>query len=590
MSGDKYNGHEVTIELDLAELAKLKAGFDFKDRGDYGPVIQDRVRRFNEFESDPSLVEAWKNWYVENPWDFVDHWGHTIDPRLVNQGKRSNIPFLLFPKQTEYMRWLYERFTLREHGVVVKSRDAGVTWLDCEFVLVMWLFMQGFVGGIGSRKEEYVDQSKNMKAMMQRILHQLEYTPRCLWPPDLVWKKGKPTPESYAHKRLENPSNGSYIVGEAGDNIGRGDRYAIALVDEAAFLENQARVNAALSNTTECQIDVSTVNGAGNEFFRKMEHYRDTRQRFDFDWRDDPRKDLAWYEMMKAQLDPVIVAQEIDRDPFASNTNSFFDPAWIEFAVDAHERLKFDPIYTRILAWDPADGNDPHAAVHRVGNVIHDAVAEKMNVVEGEDWIHQRMDAFDPDIFIYDAEGMGSPVMQFSEEMRGKNEKVHSVAFYGSGPVLYPAHRFTTELEEVDTYGPEDVEGIQTNKERLENLRAQCFWWIRERLWRTWVEVCREKEGLSRGPHPNNSLISFSSACAHLRDLQAEMSIPRKVDSARNKIKVESKKELANRGVASTNLTDGVIMSELGKHPYNKSKMSRRGRRPSRGFKLPSYT
>jgi len=47
------------------------------------------------------------------------------------------------------------------------------------------------------------------------------------------WDEGR----NFAHLRVAFPDTGSSIVGEAGDNIGRGGRTSMYIVDEAAFLE-----------------------------------------------------------------------------------------------------------------------------------------------------------------------------------------------------------------------------------------------------------------------------------------------------------------------------------------------------------------
>ena len=69
--------------------------------------------------------------------------------------------------------------------------------------------------------------------------------------------------------RILNPENGSSIVGEAGDNIGRGARTSIYFKDESAYYEHADAIDAALSQTSNCKIDVSTPNGPGNPFYRK---------------------------------------------------------------------------------------------------------------------------------------------------------------------------------------------------------------------------------------------------------------------------------------------------------------------------------
>ena len=100
--------------------------------------------------------------------------------------------------------------------------------------------------------------------------------------------------------KVQNFSANSFITGEAGDNIGRGNRTSIYAIDEAAYLEHADQAEAALSQTTNCRIYVSTPNGVGNVFHRKA-HDGKTKK-FIFDWRDDPRKDQAWYDEQKAKL------------------------------------------------------------------------------------------------------------------------------------------------------------------------------------------------------------------------------------------------------------------------------------------------
>jgi hypothetical protein len=121
--------------------------------------------------------------------------------------------------------------------------------------------------------------------------------------------------------KIQNPENGSFITGEAGDNIGRGNRTSIYFVDEAAFLEHPDTADAALSQTSNCRIYVSTPNGAGNPFYRRAHDGRT--KKFIFDWRDDPRKDEAWYEKQRQSLDPVVLAQEVDRSYTASVANAY---------------------------------------------------------------------------------------------------------------------------------------------------------------------------------------------------------------------------------------------------------------------------
>jgi hypothetical protein len=179
----------------------------------------------------------------------------------------------------------------------------------------MWLFHPGVVVGFGSRKEAYVDDLGNPASLFWKIRETIKLLPREFVPAGFDMRAHAPS------MKIINPINGSTIIGEAGDNIGRGNRTSIYFVDESAFLERQESVAAALSQTSNCKLHVSTPNGAGNVFYR-MRHSGRVPV-FVFDWRDDPRKDRAWYERQVATLDPVIVAQEIDRDYSASVANSW---------------------------------------------------------------------------------------------------------------------------------------------------------------------------------------------------------------------------------------------------------------------------
>ncbi|MEY5098170.1 MAG: hypothetical protein RJA36_889 [Pseudomonadota bacterium] len=290
------------------------ADFDWKNP-DYAPVWTERIERLKRLRSDPAILAGVKAFYADHPVEFITDWMCTFDPRNVERGIEAVTPFLLFPRQAEYVRWVVERWQGREDGLVEKSRDAGVSWLCVAIAVWMWLFKPGVVVGFGSRKEEYVDKLGDPKSLFWKIREAIKLLPVELQPTGYDERKHAPS------MRIVNPENGSTIIGEAGDNIGRGNRTSIYFKDESAFYERPESIDAALSQTSNCKIDVSTPNGAGNPFYRKRMGGKIPV--FVFDWRDDPRKDQAWYDKQKATLDAVIVAQEIDRDYTASVSNAF---------------------------------------------------------------------------------------------------------------------------------------------------------------------------------------------------------------------------------------------------------------------------
>jgi phage terminase large subunit len=292
---------------------------------DYDAVYAIRIQRLERMRAQPEIVERLREYYAANPADFIHDFGMTFDPRLAERGLRTVVPFLLFPRQREFIGWLLERWLSREDGLVEKSRDAGVSWLTVAFAAWMMIFKPGTVVGFGSRKENYVDMIGNPASLFWKVREFINLLPVEMQPTG--WDSRTHAP----FMKIQNPSNGSFIVGEAGDNIGRGNRTSIYFVDEAAFLEHPESADAALSQTSNCRIYVSTPNGAGNPFYRRAHDGRT--KKFVFDWRQDPRKDEAWYEKQRQSLDAVVLAQEIDRSYTASVANAFISGDMVQAAA-----------------------------------------------------------------------------------------------------------------------------------------------------------------------------------------------------------------------------------------------------------------
>jgi hypothetical protein len=295
-------------------------------RPDYRPVWIERAERLAEIRKDPTkMVPALWGHYKDHPAAFISDWGVTFDPRLVELGLEATAPFMLFSKQEEFVDWVIAKWRGRQDAVVEKSRDMGVSWLCVAVAVWMWTFHPGAVVGFGSRKEDYVDKIGDPASLFWKVRMFIGLLPPEFRPAGYDEKKHAP------FMRVLNPISGAAIVGEAGDNIGRGNRTSLYFVDEAAFLEHPDAVDAALSQTTNCRIDVSTPNGEGNPFWRKR--FGGKLPVFTFDWRDDPRKDADWYARQVAKLDPVVVAQEIDRNYSASVSNAFIDGAVVSTAM-----------------------------------------------------------------------------------------------------------------------------------------------------------------------------------------------------------------------------------------------------------------
>lgn len=379
-------------------------GFDWKSPS-YDAVWTRRAKMLSAIRSGAVDIDAVKVYYSDKPASFVHDWMCTFDPRNVERGIPAVVPFLLFEKQREFIDWTVSRWLAREDGVVEKSRDMGASWLCCAIAVWMWIFKPDVVVGFGSRKEEYVDKGADPKSLFWKMREAINLIPVEFRPDGYDHRIHAP------HMRIVNPENGATIVGEAGDNIGRGNRTSIYFVDEAAFLERPETVDAALSQTCNCRIHVSTPNGAGNPFYRKAMGGKV--KKFVFDWRDDVRKGPEWYEKQKRDLDPVILAQEVDRDYTASIANSWIDGKVVTACsmVGPADVMAMGPMQVGV---DCARfGGDKTVITFRQGRVcLRQVVAAKLDVVDVAGLVKQEIVATQEPVqqIAVDTIGIGSGV------------------------------------------------------------------------------------------------------------------------------------------------------------------------------------
>lgn len=534
--------------------------FDYRNP-DYSAVFSHRAKMLNKIRSNPDKLPALKAFYRENPAQFIMDWGCTFDPRNIERGLPAIIPFILFPKQVEWIDWVMHMWKSQEKGTTVKSRDMGVSWLSIALGCTISMFNDDVVIGYGSRKEEYVDKLGDPKSMFWKAREFMALIPK-------EFRSGF-SRDSAPHMRLQFPSTKSAMIGEAGDNIGRGNRASIYFVDEFAFIERPKMVDAALSQTTNCRIDVSTPNGPNNPF---AERVRIGRNVFKFHWRDDPRKDEAWYEKQKAELDAVTLAQEVDMDFNASIEGVLIPQRWVQAAIDSHLKLDFDATGEKRSSLDVADkGKDKNAQALRIGVLLADTDEWQGATVEDIFGTTQR--AFDNCLewglmsFSFDSDGLGAGVRgdaRVINEQRWSQAKpkLDVEAFHGSGAVI-DKQGFVVEPSG-------DSPGV-TNGEFFHNYKAQSWWSLRERFKRTFEAVELGKD------HPHDQLISISSECSNLTQVTSELSQPTYKKTGAGKIVVDK----APDDSKSPNLADAVMMVFAPKDSANASNlfgMMRRGR------------
>lgn len=512
----------------------------------YAPIIQARFRRLVAIREEPELVSHLKLIYRQEPWRFINDWGTTSDPRHVEIGLPVTIPFIMFPRQIEWCKWLMQRWRAREPGATVKSRDMGVTWLAVGMSAALASFFDDMAIGFGSRKLELVDKLGDPKCIFWKIRLFLEKAP-----PELVggWS---------SRENLISFANGSTIAGEGGDDIGRGARTGLYFVDEASKVKHQESVDAALSATSNCRQFISTPNGSDNAFATKVFEWDESRV-FRYHWRDDPRKDDEWYAKQKEELDAVTVAQEVDMDFNASIEGVVIPQEHVQAALDAHIALGLEPSGERRSALDIADeGVDNNAWATALGFVldyIEEWSGKGSNTYRTVVKSFGLCDQFEIDEEIYDADGMGALVRGDAENINDSRREegirtqtvprvIAVTPFWGSGAVTRPD-------------SPIYPGAKRTNGDYYENLKAQSWGELQRRFRETWR--ARNEPDYKYDP---TAIISISSSIpSRVRTkLMTELSQPTWGPNKIGKMVVNKKPDVDGRKAKSPNMADVVMM------------------------------
>lgn len=484
----------------------------------------------------------------KDPVHWFNHWIWTYDPRGMAFGLPANIPFVLRPKQVELVEWLEERENTQTHGLIEKSRDEGMSYVVLGFFLHRWLFVEGFAGGVGSRKEELVDKKGDPKTLFHKFRDMFSKMPDWLKPKGFVEK----VHDNYM--RIINPDNGATITGEAGDNIGRGGRTTMYFLDEWAFVERQEAVDAAISQNTNVHIKGSTPNGIGDRFHQ--DRFSGRYAVFTMPWRANPDKNWTvtyngkvihpWYEKQLATLDDVVLAQEVDINYAASVEGVLIPSAWVQASLDAHIKLNIQPTGDRIGGLDVADeGKDKNSFTGRHG-VVMNYLATWSG--KGDDIFGTTQKAMDICIeenigtLFYDADGLGAGCRGDARVINEKRRElglseVNVESFRGSGSVHDP------EGEMVEK---------RLNKDFFANLKAQSWWSLRLRF----QETFRALEGRDYDPDMIISLSTEDIDAKELALLTSELSQPTYTKNGVGKILVNKQPD----GTASPNRADSVMI------------------------------
>ena len=222
--------------------------------------------------------------------------------------------------------------------------------------------------------------------------------------------------------------------------------------------------------------------------------------------------------------------------PLSDDDRAVIKRSWLEAAVDAHITLDINMHGARAVGYDVADSGEDKNAVA----VFNGAVCEYV-----EDWKAPEDALRESTIrawsfvnngrLIYDAIGVGAHVGSTLKDLG----KANYYKFLAGGSVINPKLNYAADI---------------TNGEKFENLKAQAWQDVADRLRNTYNAV-------NKGEKFNPSeMISISSEIKNIEQLKSELASPRRSFSKRGLDMVETKDQLAKRGIKSPNLADAFIM------------------------------
>lgn len=524
---------------------------------DYFLTFVERQNRLIELRKNPlGAIEFYSN----RPIEFIEHWCDTVDPRNASdKTKLTRMPFILFPRQKDLVHFLYQCYVLNIPGLIEKCRDYGATWVCCAFSVWLWRFHRGSAVGWGSRIQDLVDKLGDMSSIFEKMRAIIDGLPTELLP------AGFDPAKHMTYMRILNPENGSTIIGETGDNIGRGGRTSIYFKDESAHYQRPEKIEAALGDNTNVQIDISSVNGPGNVFHRKREagevwqpgHLMTPGKTAIFlaDWTDHPAKTQAWYDTRRERAIAEgllhIFEQEVNRNYNASRDGVIIQSEWFRAAWDAHILLGIEDGGEDMAGFDPAnEGGDKHGFARRRGVVLKEA----KDWADGDPGYAARqviaaIKKFPGIITQYDPIGVGAAVKSEINRLSADEEldtKIYRFApWQANGEVLFKKSRVIEGDKDSPLHG-----------DMFHNLKAQGWWMVANKFYYTWqvVESFKRNEPMDFDPEKIISVDTTTIPKDVLLQLEKELSqAVRKPGSS--KFQVDKNPP----GTRSPNIADAVI-------------------------------
>lgn len=494
---------------------------------------------------------------------WLTYYGWCYEPRPPYKGL---LPFVPFEFQKEAAQWLQDRETNLQEGIVEKARDMGATWLIVAWFTWSWLYEDDFTGLFCSRKVTLVDSKGDPSSIMEKARIIIRNLPTWMQP------AGYDELKHALKLRILNPVNGNQLLGEGGNQIGRGARATRILIDEAAFLPQPSNVEASLGETAEVKIWLSTPNAPGDWFCIKR-HSEDGPPVLSLRWKLDPRKNgwvaldaqgavidtgkgespdpasigarrivYPWYEKAKARYtDPAKLAREVDIDYTASSDRVVFQSAWINAAIGLDLGDMGEIVECGADLAGAGDNKDIWT-MRRGGAIVVQKEITRPNPTQTARAHLMATSSVQARALHYDAGGgYGGPLAgEYDPQSNGGKVWpfiLHAVNFGGK----CSKRRF----------------GDKPARELFRDMKAELYWTVRERFRKSY-ELWLWRQGDPAGvPHDPTECISIPNDPMLIAQLQSILFI----EVPSGKVQLETKQQMRDRGVASPDKAESLVLS-----------------------------
>ena len=234
-------------------------------------------------------------------------------------------------------------------------------------------------------------------------------------------------------------------------------------------------------------------------------------------------------------------------NPKSDDEESVIKRSHVMAAIDGHSTLGIEISGIRRIGFDVADaGEDYCAMVESYGSL--NVWADQWKAKEDEllkscskVWAKARESN---SLIVYDAIGVGATSgAKFNELNTSNKVRIEHQKFFAGGAVAKPDSQYQRS-------------GIK-NRDYFANIKAQAWWLIADRFRNTYNAV---RNGQSFN---DDDMIFIDGDMPHLNQLIDELTSPKQDYDNAGRVKVEGKKDLSKRDIASPNLADAFIMANL---------------------------